>query len=477
MNLVQIGIYLIVFGSPTNALGFYRLGNIYKNLLKEKNNTHEVNDAFTISTAWIKQPLDHFDEKENRTWKMRYFKSLDLWKSGGPLYIYLNGEWEGTEAVFSSGLLHELTKETSGAIYATEHRYYGNSRPFKELNTKNLAYLSSRQALADVAILIKEIRKSSRYTSSKVVAVGGSYAGNLAAWMRFLYPELVDAAIASSAPLLVKKDFYEYLESVSDGFEHYGTSGCYNAIRNMFRRYEQFFQTNAGIDKLKQEEEICNITDMSKPENKQIFFSDKVIQFMYEVQYGNPDSIKVFCEDMRFPRKVRQSAKEDEFSLWSKTKNCFNYDFDNMIESMKQVDWVTAWTYQTCTEFGYFPSSSSKKHPFTNNIPIELFYDVCSKMYGSEFDEKRVDKGIRTTNEIYGSFKSNISYVVFLNGELDPWARLGIVEDISYYAPAKVIPRSSHCSDLFSDSMKDSEELKEAKTYVKYLLKEWISRK
>jgi thymus-specific serine protease len=40
--------------------------------------------------------------------------------------------------------------------------------------------------------------------------VGGSYAGNLAAWMRLAYPELVFAAYASSAPVNALIDDWQY---------------------------------------------------------------------------------------------------------------------------------------------------------------------------------------------------------------------------------------------------------------------------
>ncbi|KAJ8736096.1 hypothetical protein PYW08_006752 [Mythimna loreyi] len=473
MYFAELNIVLSSCFYFSNAFGISGLANGYRFFTKELTSSVGLLDATHINKMWIKQPLDHFNETETRTWKMRYFERLDFWKAKGPIYLFINGEGAASDVFLQTGILYELAKETKGAMYLSEHRYYGKSKPFDKLTTENLAYLSSRQALADVAKLLEDIKMCPKYNESKVVVVGGSYAGNLAAWMRLLYPELVDAAIASSAPVLAMKDFYEYLENVADDFEQHGTPGCYDRITEVFNRYEKLFKTDEGIIQLKEEEEICDSTDMSKSENMQLFFLDKTSAFMYEAQYGSPKSIKNFCEDIMETFHVN-STKDDDVDLWSKNNHCFNYDFDEMVEAMRDIDWATSWTYQTCTEFGYFQTGSSNKQPFTKNVQVELFYSLCTKSYGEEFDERRIDEGVERSNDMYGGLKPNVTNVVFVNGDLDPYHRLGVLEDVSYNAPAKIIPLSSHCRDLFSDRKKDPEELKEARKYIKYLIKNWI---
>lgn len=441
-------------------------------LFQEINDTAALFDSPAVQTQWMQQPLDHFDSSENRTWKMRYFQRLDMWKPKGPIYLFMNGEGKATKGFLQTGTTYELARETNGVLFLTEHRYYGNSKPFKNVTTENLKFLSSRQALADNARFLKKIKSLPQFNSSKVVVVGGSYAGNLAAWMKLLYPDLVDAAVASSAPVLAKSDFFEYLETVSDDFEQFGTPGCYDKMVKMFHRYEKLFKTENGTKLLKEEEQICNETDMYKLENKQLFFLDKASPFMGKAQYGDRDSIKNLCEEMNNSRVL--PSKEDEMGMWSERRQCYDYEFDNMIESMKETDFMMSWYYQTCTEFGYYQTSNSNHHPFTDNIPVKFYYNMCKALYGPDFDEKRVEEGVLRSNEIYGGLKPNVTHVVFVNGGLDPWHRLSVLEDLSYDAPAKVIPFSSHCTDLFSERSTDTEELKEARKYVKYLVKKWI---
>lgn len=79
--------------------------------------------------------------------------------------------------------------------------------PFSDLSTDNLRFLSSRQALADLAHFRTVIAEARGLTNAKWVAFGGSYPGSLAAWFRLKYPHLVHAAVATSAPVHATVNF------------------------------------------------------------------------------------------------------------------------------------------------------------------------------------------------------------------------------------------------------------------------------
>lgn len=78
---------------------------------------------------------------------------------------------------------------------------------FSDLSTDSLRFLSSRQALADLAHFRTAIAEARGLTNAKWVAFGGSYPGSLAAWFRLKYPHLVHAAVASSAPVHATVNF------------------------------------------------------------------------------------------------------------------------------------------------------------------------------------------------------------------------------------------------------------------------------
>ncbi|CAH2102190.1 unnamed protein product [Euphydryas editha] len=408
---------------------------------------------------------------------MRYFQNFKFWKINGPIYLFLGGENEVSPLWLRGGLMYELAKETEGAMFISEHRYYGASKPYKKYNTTDaeyLKYLTSRQALADIAKLLNRIKSLLSSNKSKVVVVGASYSANLAVWMRLEYPKLVDAVLASSGPVLAKKDFYEYIEKVSDNYERYGTSNCSENIKNIFSRYDRLFETADGIKQLKIEENICEECNLGIIENKQLFFSSKINEFMTNSQNGNTSIIKNHCQNLE--NSLQQSQNESIPIILEERNRCTCYNFSAMIEQYFYPgnEWLLNWNYQICTEFGYFQTLNSESQPFTNNLEVDYYVKTCSALFGPEFDEARVDAGVKYINELYGGLTPNVTKVVFTNGDLDPWSTISVTEDLSSETPAILIPRASHCLDIVSSTKSDSEELKEARKQVKYLIKKFI---
>jgi serine protease 16 len=170
--------------------------------------------------------LDHFDGSVGATprhWRQRYYFDSRFWcGSGCPVFLYIGGE--GPQGPPSPRLYIWTLAEKHGALLvALEHRFYGESRPTADLSTANLQYLTSSQALADLArfrSMISAYQPGVTDTSSspplvlpaspnasKWVSFGGSYPGNLATWLKAKYPALVDGTVGSSAPVLAHYDF------------------------------------------------------------------------------------------------------------------------------------------------------------------------------------------------------------------------------------------------------------------------------
>lgn len=62
----------------------------------------------------------------------------------------------------------------------------------------------------------------------------------------------------------------------------------------------------------------------------------------------------------------------------------FIIHFMNIEEKLyKNVFTGRQWTYQTCTEFGFFQTSNQKDSAFSNQFPLDLFIDMCTDTFGN----------------------------------------------------------------------------------------------
>lgn len=85
--------------------------------------------------------------------------------------------------------------------------------------------MNIEQALADYVVIINDLKRDFNLTNP-VIAIGGSYGGMLAAYLRFKYPNLIDGALASSAPMYLATGlspnniFFQDVTNVIDEFSN-----------------------------------------------------------------------------------------------------------------------------------------------------------------------------------------------------------------------------------------------------------------
>jgi thymus-specific serine protease len=59
----------------------------------------------------------------------RYYSNDVHYIPGGPIFIYIGAGYEVYGNYLDSGLVYDLAREVGGYMFATESRFYGESRP------------------------------------------------------------------------------------------------------------------------------------------------------------------------------------------------------------------------------------------------------------------------------------------------------------------------------------------------------------
>jgi len=209
------------------------------------------------------------------------------------------------------------------------------------------------------------------------------------------------------------------------------------------------------------------------------FMSNIMGFFMEAVQYNTdlPSSLNIpsLCKIMDDNTK----ALIDRYVAVTQTYTngvCLDVSYDKMIAQLKDVTPVGAgvgmrqWTYQTCTEFGYFQTTDSPNQPFGNLVPLTFYTNICRDAFGFNWLPR-----INETNFYYGGKNPIGSRVLFVNGGLDPWSSLSITKSISPELPALFIPGTSHCANMFRAKPGDPPSLATAQALIAEQIHIWLS--
>jgi serine protease 16 len=267
--------------------------------------------------------------------------------------------------------VYTLAQQHNALLVNVEHRFYGQSYPTLNMTTENLEYLSSQQALADLARIINYLRKMYKAEDSKIITVGGSYPGNLAAWFKLKYPHVVIGSIASSAPLTSDLDFSEYMDVVGESIIYFSGQKCYDTFEKAALKIADLASggvNSKGWQTLQYDFKTCSA--MASEADLSILLSDLMGNIQGTVQYNNEHNgvmnITDICATMNggtdpytqfvaLAAQYRaQSGLTCEDASWNDYIDIISNSSYNPSNNMRP------WTYQTCNEFGYYQTTNSK---------------------------------------------------------------------------------------------------------------------
>ena len=433
---------------------------------------------------WFTQRNDHFDKQDVSTWQQRYMVNATFWRGNGyPVFVMLGGEGPlGAAELAGHFILNEKAEKMGALMVAVEHRFYGQSIPGDgTLSTKNLALLSADQALADYAVFIDFIKSTYRCADSKVVTFGGSYSGSLSAWMRQKYPNLVDVGYSSSAPVLAQLDFPEYHKVVTASVG----PACAARLAAAFQTIEKLMRVNRS--KVLDDFDACE-RQMSGDLDEVTFLEALSDAVAGVVQYSGDNNglgrmwdVKKMCAKIGTTGDAYESyaAFAREFRR-SQGESCTESSYQAAIKELRNTDPTAptaagrSWTYQTCTEYGYYQTVESTDVPFSQRITLDYFLGMCRDVYG--IDTAKPAVSVKYTNSYYGGRDVRSNKIVFLNGSVDPWHALGLVSDTPkpQDMPVYYIEGTAHCADLYGSSANDLKSLTDAREKAWYYVDLWL---
>ncbi|XP_017048577.1 putative serine protease K12H4.7 [Drosophila ficusphila] len=491
--LRPLGLGLLLLGliAPISAIGFRR-GRLNEGFLGEPSKIATLQRTLESEDLWFEQKLDHFKASDSRTWQQRYFVNADYYRndSSAPIFLMIGGEGEASAKWMREGAWVHYAENFGALCLQLEHRFYGKSHPTEDLSTENLYYLSSEQALEDLANFVIAMKKKFNLADGqKWIAFGGSYPGSLAAWAREKYPTLIYGSISSSGPLLAEVDFREYFEVVKASLAAYKPE-CVDAVTRSFAQVEILLKHMIGQRSLDEKFKTCtpikdsieNGLDMAN------FFENLAGNFAGVVQYNKDNSphatvtIDDICDVMlntTVGPPVTRLGLVNDMLLKESNTTCLDYKYEKMVADMKNVSWesetakgMRQWTYQTCHEFGFYQTSDNQEDTFGGRFGVDFFIRQCMDVFSKNMDAKFLDLVVSGTNANYGALNPKTTNVLFVHGSIDPWHALGLVKSSNPALPTIYIEGTAHCANMYEPVKTDPPQLVAARNKIlKFLAK------
>lgn len=410
--------------------------------------------------------MDHFhndsryEPHSNESFNLRYFFDATYYQPGGPVILLQSGETSVTDRLpfLQKGIVYQLAKATNGIGVILEHRYYGTSFPVPDLETENLRFLTTAQALADQAYFQQNVvfpgfeDANLSAPATPHIVYGGSYAGGFVAFMRLLYPDITWGAISSSGVTEAIYDFWQYYDAI----KIYGPQDCVSTQQKFMNVLDNIIMDNdtETVDNLKAAfgmQGLDNILDFANVVSYGIQgwqsrnWDPEVNSEDFDYYCGNITSDKIEWPDTSGLADNATSLLEaggwGNETLTNRMLNLIGFINDSYVASCdttlnecygnlnasatkytdKSIDnqGSLSWAYQYCTEWGYIQTGSgvpADELPLQPRVlDLEYLTAVCRYAFNitSPPDTDVINQ--------YGGF--NISYprLAHIGGETDPW--------------------------------------------------------
>ncbi|KAF8856114.1 hypothetical protein BDZ45DRAFT_745833 [Acephala macrosclerotiorum] len=212
------------------------------------------------------QPIDHI-RKHNGTFQHRHNLIIEFFKAGGPILLYQGDEIDDLDCIEST-ILCSWAKELNGIAVSLEHRYFGESTPFRAANPltrrEEFDYLTLDNIMADAVYFVSLLKQNiTGADKSKAIVASGSYGGFLAIVIHQNHPESFWGAIASAPVLtgwgnntnMTYPSIYDYNIWVNNVYRDRSAQASAN-IKNAFGVLEERFWTG-NLSSLKEEISLC----------------------------------------------------------------------------------------------------------------------------------------------------------------------------------------------------------------------------
>jgi len=136
-----------------------------------------------------------------------------------------------------------------------------------------------------------------------------------------------------------------------------------------------------------------------------------------------------------------------------------------------------AWIWQTCSEFGFYQTCETRSNcPFAKGYhPLSQDMELCRVLFGITPEE--VEQNVQETLDWYGGWKIKGTRILFVNGDVDPWAQQAVTPNhasSTAWQPTIWVIGASHHWWTHQVKETDSVEVVKAREVIYETISGWL---
>lgn len=231
-----------------------------------------------------------------------YHANVNHYQPGGPFYIFVKDVYDRSTQWIERGLMVDIARNTSGALFTYDPRYYGhNQNVTAAVTLADLQFLTPEQTLEDLATFVEHLHSHSHFSDAAPVIVWGSgYGASTATWARKKFPHLIDAVWSSSGVFDVPVATLSVLDTLSYTIHRAVGYECRTRLSEALWHLNSLVQAG-DAKQIAEALSLCSVGDLDDEQEISRLFETVLAFVTNNVEQRHTQGLRTFCASMETP--------------------------------------------------------------------------------------------------------------------------------------------------------------------------------
>lgn len=266
-----------------------------------------------------------------------YHANVQHYQPGGPIYIYIKDVYDRSTQWIEGGLMVDIARNTSGALYTYDARYLGENIPNIAADLDGLQFLTPEQSLEDLATFVATLHQRSE-DNAQVILWGSGYGATLATWARKKYPHLIDAAWSSSGLYDMEVATLSVFDSLSYTIHRAVGFECRNRLQEAMNELDALVRAGEA-DQIVRQLGLCSVGDLTDDQEVGLLFETLLHYVIDNVEKRHTQGVKTFCDALELPAGRPLQALGRWLNYEYGNDECRDVSYERMVARASSVEW------------------------------------------------------------------------------------------------------------------------------------------